>query len=950
MVNEHYLDDGSVFIRCWTAGAGRQVLLLHEWGESLRSVTRIFQDFAATFAVTAIDLPGHGRSGVPGRPWDLSDYCESLLNIMDKLELRQPDIVAHGFGGRIAIKLASAQPARVGNLVLVDTLGVGENANVLQAVKSAVPWPRLLGGKVRMGADSTRWIHQEATREDLKPLLPSIRCRTLLVWGDNDRKVPPAIGVQMKKLIRDSSIVVLEGAGHFSYQDQLTEFSRVVTAFLQNASPPPSHPAAEPVAAAPQEGPGIVTKSDQGAALAPSATVEAAHRAKAGFAEAEAVRVGEAETRAPAKWDAEVAAEAAIKARVEAGDRQAARAEDEAIGLRKQAALDQARRDAEMEREAASKAQAEADAGKTQEAARAKAEAIRLRRESERAQAKRDAELAHEEAIKLQAEARVLRAQEAARAQAEAIRRREDAAQTQAQRAAEIAHAAALKVQAEADALKTRDAAQAQARREAELAHDATVKLRAEAEAQAAQETARREADAVRQREEAARAQARRNAEIAHEAELKLQEETEALKGREAARAAAAALRRREEAAQAQAMRDAEIAHEAELKLQAEAEAGKVAEAARAEAEAVQKREETARAQAIRDAEIAHDTARSARAAAEAIRLGEEKARAQARLDEEKLHAAALQAHARESARAQAKLEEGITLEAAAKASTQASTQASDFHAWQEAQWANAEADAIRAREEAARPHASDGSIVRRAEPPDQYLDWEASQIRYRMAGSGSPVLLLHDWGSSLESMDLIFDALAIAYTVVAIDFPGHGKSSGLAEPMGISDFAGLLLAVQHTLQLSKLRIVAHSFGGRAAISFAQAHPGKVAKLVLENTRLVDLDQKSSLHKGKFAAREGESAAQKETFSNVARKDFSLATPVLKSPALLIWGENDPDVATASRDHKLIPGSELVMLKRAGHLAHVEQSGMFLLVTRRFLRDGTLGSPPPPRR
>ena len=187
-------------------------------------------------------------------------------------------------------------------------------------------------------------------------------------------------------------------------------------------------------------------------------------------------------------------------------------------------------------------------------------------------------------------------------------------------------------------------------------------------------------------------------------------------------------------------------------------------------------------------------------------------------------------------------------------------------------------------------------------------------------------------------------------YTLVAIDFPGHGKSSELRKPLEISDFVNLLLAVQHQLQLNKPHLVAHSFGGRVAISFAQAHPAKVAKLVLENTRVIGLDQKSILRSTRLPAGETESASHKDTFRNVAKKDFSLVTPPLKSPALLIWGEDDPDAATATRDHKLIPGSELVMLKRAGHLAHVEQSGLFLLVTRRFLRDGTLGAPPPPRR
>ena len=809
MVKEHLLDDGSVFIRCWTAGSGRPVLLLHEWGESLRSVTRIFHDFASSFAVTAIDLPGHGRSGVPGRPWDLSDYSTSLLNIMDKLPLDQPDIVAHGFGGRIAIKLASAQPARVGNLVLVDTLGIGEGANAIHALKASVPWPKLLGGKARLGADSTRWIHEEATREDLKPLLSSIRSRTLLVWGDKDRKVTPAVGLQMKKLIPHSSIVFLEGAGHFSYQDQFTEFSRVVKGFLDNVPELQPHPAEMPA-------PGTEYQ-----AYPPQPPL-----------------------------DEEIVLDPALGATPE----------------------DRARQTAESTR-----APAEAGALNTQEAARAEVAAFRLRKEAAQAQAKRDAEIVREAAINAPAEAGVLHAQE----------------------------------------------------------------------------TARAAAAAVRLREEAALSLAKRKAGIEHEAAVKLLAETEVLKAREVARAEAAAILRREEAAQAQAKRDAEIAREAAIKAQAEAEARQAWEVARAEAAAILLREEEAQAQAKRDAEIAREAAIKAQAEAEARQAREVAALAQARRDEEKLHAAALaQAQADDSqlrnqaTQAQAKHGQDIT----PTATPAASTKTDDLKAWQEAQWAKAEADAILARQQAAPPRQLDGSVFRAAGPADLYLDWEAGRIRYRMAGAGKPIMLLHDWGSSMESMDLIFDALVPANTVVAIDFPGHGKSGELRKAMAIPDFVNLLLAVQHKLQLHKLRLLGHSFGGRVAISFAQAYPGKVEKLVLENTRIVGLDQKSILRPLKPAALQYESPSLRETFLNLAKKDFSLVTPPLKSPALLIWGEDDPDAATASRDHKLIPGSELLMLKRAGHLAHVQQSGMFLLVTKRFLRDGTLGPPPAPRR
>jgi pimeloyl-ACP methyl ester carboxylesterase len=67
---------------------------------------------------------------------------------------------------------------------------------------------------------------------DLREHLPHIAVPTLLVWGADDTDTPVADGRVMEELIPDAGLVVLEGAGHYSYLDQQARFARIVSHFL----------------------------------------------------------------------------------------------------------------------------------------------------------------------------------------------------------------------------------------------------------------------------------------------------------------------------------------------------------------------------------------------------------------------------------------------------------------------------------------------------------------------------------------------------------------------------------------------------------------------------------------------------------------------------------------------------------------------------------------------
>ena len=233
-------------------GSGPPVLVLHGWGASIEAVHPIVTGLAPVATVYALDLPGHGQSALPPQPWGVEEYQAFVAAFMDELGIECPTIVGHSNGGRIAIRMAATEPARVARLVLVDSAGIRPKRTVryyrrVGMAKLGKYAARYLGkpgerlraqivGRVAStdyaAAGEMRPTLVRLVNSDLREHLPHIAVPTLLVWGANDTDTPVADGRVMEQLIPDAGLVVLEDAGHYSYLDQSARFSRIVTHFL----------------------------------------------------------------------------------------------------------------------------------------------------------------------------------------------------------------------------------------------------------------------------------------------------------------------------------------------------------------------------------------------------------------------------------------------------------------------------------------------------------------------------------------------------------------------------------------------------------------------------------------------------------------------------------------------------------------------------------------------
>lgn len=251
-----HIDVDGLKINYIIEGTGRDVLLLHGWGGSIQTMMPIFNILKDKCRVVALDLPGFGESDVPGRPWNSYDYAECIKKFIDKTGLKSIILFGHSHGGRISIIL-SGKYNMVNKLILIDSAGLIPKRSTkyyfkvysfkfLKKLYTTFSFGKSKEEKLekfyeKYGSTDYKESHGimrqtmvKVVNDNLEPLIPKIKNPTLLIWGENDQDTPLYMGTIMEEKIPDSGLVVLKGAGHYSYIDCYDQFKAVINSFLKD--------------------------------------------------------------------------------------------------------------------------------------------------------------------------------------------------------------------------------------------------------------------------------------------------------------------------------------------------------------------------------------------------------------------------------------------------------------------------------------------------------------------------------------------------------------------------------------------------------------------------------------------------------------------------------------------------------------------------------------------
>ena len=223
-------------------GEGEPLVFLHGYLSSKESFYYQIERFSRRFRVTAFDFWGMGKSAALPQPWSVGDYAAHTLALLRELGIDRARLIAHSFGGRVALKLLASEENPFSRALLTGCAGVPPHRGAAYRAKVAAyravrrVAPRFASR--RFGSAEYRSLppvmsesFKKIVNEDLTPLLPRIRVPVLYVFGKEDAVTPPYMAERLVTETPGAQLVWLPGT-HFCFCEHPQAFNAVAEEFL----------------------------------------------------------------------------------------------------------------------------------------------------------------------------------------------------------------------------------------------------------------------------------------------------------------------------------------------------------------------------------------------------------------------------------------------------------------------------------------------------------------------------------------------------------------------------------------------------------------------------------------------------------------------------------------------------------------------------------------------
>lgn len=247
MRNEHLIIDGLDIIYT-DRGTGPLLLFLHGWGTNASSFDALIEQFSNNRCV-AISLPGFGGSENSQTPWGVFEYAQFVSHFLAKLKIEPEVIIAHSFGGRIALKSVGTKLIHPKKLVLIASAGVARKSArtkifgiLAKFVKALTAFPPLsflrgflkhfVGSRDYVNAGAMRETFVRVINENLEEDARKITVPSLLIWGEKDTETPLSEAYTLHERIPESQLEVISNTGHFVFQEQPRLVAEKIRNFL----------------------------------------------------------------------------------------------------------------------------------------------------------------------------------------------------------------------------------------------------------------------------------------------------------------------------------------------------------------------------------------------------------------------------------------------------------------------------------------------------------------------------------------------------------------------------------------------------------------------------------------------------------------------------------------------------------------------------------------------
>ncbi len=225
-------------------GEGKDLVFLHGYLSCKESFYPQIGYFSRHFRVTAPDFPGFGESDRIPDAWSVGDYADWLEGFFKEQGIVFPYLIAHSFGGRVALKCLAR--GLIDRAVLTGCAGIVKKRTMAYRIR--VGGYRLVKrvsprfAEAHFGSREYRSLsplmresYKKIVNEDLREEAGRIARPVLYLYGERDKETPLSSGRILHECTAGSKLAVFKGCGHFAHLEEPLLFNLAAEEFLDDA-------------------------------------------------------------------------------------------------------------------------------------------------------------------------------------------------------------------------------------------------------------------------------------------------------------------------------------------------------------------------------------------------------------------------------------------------------------------------------------------------------------------------------------------------------------------------------------------------------------------------------------------------------------------------------------------------------------------------------------------
>jgi len=244
-------------VRYLEGGQGEPLVFLHGAG-GMTETDPLLVELASRFHVYAPYIPGYGETEECGEIRDMLDFALHTWDVVEALGIKNPILVGHSMGGMIAAEMAALAPNDVSRLALICPAGLWLDDHPIVDMFSLLPFemPKYLFHDAEKGAalmtsgldlSDPKFLQGYLVRNarqlgmagkllfpiperGLAERLYRVKAKTVIVWGESDKLIPPIYGPAFQEKIAGAKLVNVPEAGHMVIAEKPAEVARAVEA------------------------------------------------------------------------------------------------------------------------------------------------------------------------------------------------------------------------------------------------------------------------------------------------------------------------------------------------------------------------------------------------------------------------------------------------------------------------------------------------------------------------------------------------------------------------------------------------------------------------------------------------------------------------------------------------------------------------------------------------